>query len=161
MKSVLFFAILASSLLSQAYTLQPVKKVGSAQRPVVFVSQNVRSAGKNHIGPVAQTRMITQWGTRVFQVGTAYYQCKPQNKTCQFIQFDAKAAYEKCVIKKNQARCYGKINGTSGPGSASSSGSTWYDNADFPQRPGNANDIEEYPGRGEPGPDVWNDGAGF
>lgn len=159
MKSILFFAVTAATLISQAYTLQPVKRVGPNQVAVVFVSKGVRSAGKNQFGPIAQTRMITQWGTRRFQVGIAYYQCKPQNKTCQFIQFDAKATYENCVIKKDQARCYKKLNGSSSSGApGGNSDSTWYDHEDFPQRQGNQNDLEEYPGRGDSGPDTWNDG---
>ncbi len=103
-------ALFAMSTLSAAeIKLQKVTEIGVMKHPVIFQSSDVLAVKKSNI---VRGKIVSKWGTQVFEVGTGYYSCNTKN-FCKLADYERVAMFESCIVKKNKVSCSKKISGES------------------------------------------------
>lgn len=103
-------ALFAMSTLSAGeIKLQKVSAIGVVKHKVIFQSSDVKFVKKSNI---VRGKIVSKWGTNVFEVGTAYYLCNEKN-FCKFVDYDRVAMFESCIVKNNKVACSKKITADS------------------------------------------------
>lgn len=150
MKKTIFavlISILALSAFGAGYRVQKVKVLGSLQHKVIYQSTDLKKVrGTN----VLKGKLVTQWGTEVFEVVTGYYACNSSN-VCKLTEYDRVATYRKCVVRNSKkVECRSRIGGDNYTGDRdiiiNESPDRVYDEYDNGRRNG-YDDYSEYPER--------------
>ncbi len=146
----LLLAILSFSALAQT----PPRLTRVAGHKVFFQSETLKFIQSTEL---YRGRLITRWGTQVFQVHDAYYACGPRR--CKLQETKARAFFTSCKLTATGAACRDRIR----PASHVSEGDDyrspgywerwaddgdhhrdiggWYSDSDFPER-GHGSDWE-------------------
>lgn len=113
MKKTIFAVLVATLALGASaseYRVEKVKVIGSLKHKVIFQSRDLKKVrGSN----VLKGKLVSQWGTEVFEVVTGLYTCNT-NKFCKLTDFERVATFKSCVVKsKTKVQCSKRIGGDS------------------------------------------------
>lgn len=111
MKMLITFVFLVTSISSFAnvYRVQKVKTLGSLKHKVIFQSTDLKKIKNSN---VLKGKLVSQWGTQVYEVVNGLYACN-QNNYCKLTDYERIATFEKCVVKAKKVSCSKKIGGNS------------------------------------------------
>jgi hypothetical protein len=115
------------SSFASSYRVERVRTLGPLKTKVIFQSKDLKKIKRSN---VLKGKLVTQWGTDVFEVVQGFYSCNSKN-FCRLTDFERIATYKKCVVKKNiQVECQVKLGGGSSSALSASSEIIILDNPD-------------------------------
>lgn len=81
--------------------IRTVKTLGPMKHKVIYQSRDLKKVQGTNL---LKGKLVTQWGTQVFEVVTGYYKCDSY-KVCTLTDYDRHASFEKCAVKRNRVEC--------------------------------------------------------
>lgn len=111
MKNIILAMIFVVSLAKADLMFSKVESVGMLKHKVVYVSPKYK-VKKSAVGIKAYVKMIAMWGIHRYEVGVSEFDCTTSGR-CEYNQWISLSMYEKCQVSAKQAKCYGKVSGSS------------------------------------------------
>ena len=113
MKHLVLLSLLAFSFSSFAANVkvQKVTTLGVMKHKVIYQSRDLKRVKGTDL---LKGKLVTQWGTQVFEIVMGYYKCDRLNR-CSLTDYDRLARFEKCVVSKNNKKvsCSKPVNSSS------------------------------------------------
>lgn len=113
MKHLILLSLLVFSFSASAadVKVQRVKTLGVMKHKVIYQSRDLKAVKGTNL---LKGKLVTQWGTQVFEIVMGYYKCDRLSR-CSITDYDRLARFERCVVSKNNKKvaCSKPVNNSS------------------------------------------------